>query len=71
MSSVCSECIRESWLAADIRENAGQHECNFCEEAAEEPMAIELGEMIDHIRERIEGPLSISSRMSYVSIVSS
>ena len=54
MSSVCPDCIRERWLAAYIRQNADQNACDFCEQSSDEPIAIELNEMMDHIRERIE-----------------
>lgn len=54
MSYVCSECIRERWLATYIRENADQLECDFCEQNSDEPIAIELGDIMDHIRECIE-----------------
>jgi hypothetical protein len=54
MSYVCAECIRERWLAAYIKANADQNECDFCGETSDDPIAIELGDIIDHIRERIE-----------------
>jgi hypothetical protein len=54
MSYVCADCIRERWLAEYIKTNADQNECDFCGETSDDPIAIELDDMIEHIRERIE-----------------
>lgn len=54
MSRVCAECITEKWLAAYVRDNASEFECDFCQETSDDPIAIELDDIMGHIRERIE-----------------
>lgn len=54
MSYVCAECIGERWLAAYINEHADQTECDFCDETSDDPIAIDLDDIMGHIRERIE-----------------
>ena len=54
MPSVCSRCINEESLAKYIEENASEDECSYCGEEWEWPRAMELEELLTHIRERIE-----------------
>ena len=54
MPSVCPRCINERSLAEYIEENASEYECTYCEEARERPSAMDLDELLRHMRERIE-----------------
>ena len=54
MSSVCSRCINERSLAKYIEENASEDECSYCGEEWEWPRAMDLDDLLPHIRERIE-----------------
>lgn len=54
MSRVCADCITERWLAGYVRENAREHECDFCENTSDDPIAVDLEDIMGHIRERIE-----------------
>lgn len=57
MPSVCSSCINEPSLAKYIEENASEDECSYCSyrrAAWELPRAMDLDELLTHIRERIE-----------------
>ena len=54
MPSVCSRCINERSLAKYVEENASENECNYCGEEWEWPGAMDLDELLTHMRERIE-----------------
>jgi hypothetical protein len=54
MSYVCAECISERWLAAYIKNNADEHDCDLCGRTSQECIATELNDIMGHIRERVE-----------------
>ena len=57
MPSVCSRCINERSLANYIEANATEDECSYCSyrrAASEWPRAMDLDELLAHIRERLE-----------------
>ena len=57
MPSVCSRCINEPSLAKYIEENASEEQCSYCSyrgTAWEWPRAMDLDELLKHVRERIE-----------------
>ena len=54
MPSVCSRCINEGSLVKYIEENASENECSYCGEEWEWPRAMDLDELLKHMRERIE-----------------
>ena len=54
MPSVCSRCINEQSLAKYIEENASEDECSYCGEHWEWPRAMDLDDLLTHMRERIE-----------------
>ena len=57
MPLVCSHCIDEPCLAEYIEENASEDECSYCDYRRagwELPSAMDLDELLAHMRERIE-----------------
>ena len=54
MASVCSQCIGEPSLAKDISRYADEYECTYCGNSWSTMCALDLDELLAHMRERIE-----------------
>src|SRR5689334_11407217 len=52
--AVCSRCIEERWLAAHIRANATEDECDYCGRKATRPIAVLVDDLMPQIREGID-----------------
>lgn len=54
MPSVCPRCIEEPALAQFIKDNASEHECDYCGRSWKRPRAIPLAELMSLVRERVQ-----------------
>ena len=51
--TVCAECISDYALKAFVKEKADEYECSYCSKEFDEPTAIALVQLVDHICECI------------------